>query len=363
MERISQKAPLPCFALEHDKFDPKCQTCPHQDSCVDHMLSRKDKVPLNQVKFNLTPEESPEKYKAELQLEEMDVADPELPYLQRLYCDCFASVFHRNPTDNISLYREEIAKNARLSECSVRMYMLANMVAHSVHEKTVIANSERQRTVRFRAKFLCGALGVKRAKTYQEMCNDRFGTFSLTSLAILEDSDKSDIESTMLRSEVTAACWLVRYKIFNSGPGALETYRHVELELAPEWLAIEQTYLELVLKPYRVGEIKGTETLDLHRFTVNKTHGYYKTHLSSQKLAFLSRQRIMPQAVQEVLGNFNHRPDDFLYPRTPVNKPMEFWQALALTIRHYHCWLYLNNEPSFFTPRRNEKLVPRVPRS
>lgn len=364
MERIPQKAPLPCYALEHDKLDPKCQACPHEVSCRKHMGSRVDKVPLDRVKFDLTPADAPDKYKDSLRKEVFEMDDPELPHLQRLYCDCFLSVFHKNPTDNVSQYREEVALNARKVRCSVRMYMLANMVAHKVHEQTVNANSEKQRTAAFRAKLLTGDFAIKRATMYQEMCNDRFGTFSLTSLAVLTDEDdKDDIEATMLRSEVRAARWLVRYKIFNGGDGITALYENEELHLAPEWLAIEQTYVDAILKPYAAKTIRGTEAVEKHRFNVIQVHGHYKRNMGSQKLAWISRQRVMPDAVQQVVASFNHRPDDFLYPRTLVTNPLEFWQTFALTLRHYHCWLYLNNEPSFFTPRRNEKLVPRIPRS
>ena len=320
------------------------------------MGSRADKVPLDRVKFDIVPEN--------FRQEAFDMDDPELPHLQRLYCDCFLSVFHKNPTDNITQFRSEVAINARHSDCSVRMFILSNMVAHRVHEQGVITNTNKQRAALFRAKLLTGDLSIKRAKTYQEMCHDQYGTFSLTSLAVLTDTDdKDDMESTMLRSEVTAAKWLVRYKIFNGGPGVEETYKQVELELAPEWLAIEQTYIDLILKPYIAREIKGSDALERHRFNVVQTHGHYKRHMSNQRLAWISRQRILPQAVQQVVSAFHHRPDDFLYPRDPVTNPMEFWQTFALTLRHYHCWLYITGQSSYFTPRRNEKLIARVPRS
>jgi len=364
MERIPQKAPLPCYGLEHDRFDPTCAKCPHAAGCLAHMGSRADKVPLNRIKFDLTPEDAPDKFKDSLRTEVFNMDDPELPHLQRLYCDCFLSVFHKNPTDNISLFKADITANAHESECSVRMFMLANMVAHKIHEAAVITNTEKGRAAQFRAKLLTGALSVKRAKTYQQMCHDQFGTFTLTSLAVLTDSDdKDDMESTMLRSEVTAARWLVRYKIFNGGLAPQEMYANVELELAPEWLAIEQTYIDLILKPYAAKEIKGTEADERHRFNVHQVHCFYKSHLSNQRIALIARQRIMPVAVEQVVSSFNHRLDDFLYPRTPITKPLEFWNSLALTLRHYHCWLYLNGEPSYFTPRRNEKLIARVPRS
>lgn len=364
MERTPQKAPLPCYGLEHDRLDPQCQACPHFDGCLKHMGSRADKVPLDRVKFDLTPAEATDKYKDKLRKEAFGMDDPELPYIQRLYSDCYLSVFHKNPTDNISQYREEVKLNAMKAHCSVRMYILANMVAHTVQDKAVNTNTEKQRVAKFHAKLLTGALGIKRAAMYQEMCNDRYGTFTLTSLAVLTDmDDKDDIEAAMLRSEVRAAKWFVRFKIFNGGPVVQALYDSEELHLAPEWLAIEKSYLDTVLKPYMAKEIKGTEAVEKHRYNVFQVHTHYKRNLGSQKLAWISRQRILPQAVLEVVNSFGLKPDDFLYPRITVNDPMQFWLSLSLTLRHYHCWLYLNGEPSYFTPRRNEKLVPRIPRS
>ena len=202
MERQPQKSPLPCFGLEHDKFDPKCQTCPHYDDCRLYMGNRLDKVPLNRIKFDLMPE-TPEHSKFNFKKDAFEMDDPELPYLQRLYTDCFYSVFSRNALDNASQYKDLIARNARKASCSVRMFMLANMVAHQVHEQAVITNTEKGRATTFRVRLLTGDLSIKRAKAYQEMCHDRFGTFSLTSLSVLTDADTSDLEATMLRSEIT----------------------------------------------------------------------------------------------------------------------------------------------------------------
>lgn len=352
MERQPQKIPLPCYGQEHDRFDPTCQQCRYAEGCLVYMGSRAGKVPLDRITFDIVPE----KFRADV----LDVDDPELPHLQRLYTDCFHSVFHRNPTDNISRFTKEVAVNARKARCSVRMFMLANMVAHTVHEDAVIKNSDKGRAATFRAKLLTGDFSIKRAKTYQEMCHNQFGTFSLSSLAVLADSeDADDLDATMLRSEITAAQWLVRYRIFHSGPAEPLLYESEELQLAPEWLAIEESYINLILKPFVNHTIKGSDAVERHRFSVVQTHGFYKRHLTNQRLAWLARQSIMPQAVQAILSTFNLRPDDLLYSSVPVNDPMTFWRSLASTIRHYHCWLFLNGEPSYFTPRRNETLQRR----
>jgi len=311
---------------------------------------RLDKVPLDRVKWDIVPE----KFRAEA----IDMNDPELPHLQRLWIDCYASVFHRKPRESISLYKDKIAANANQVPCSVRMFILANMVAQREHERTVIDHTEKGRPSEFRVKLLAGALSIKRARLYQEMCHDEFGTFTLKSLSILTDNEdiKDDMESIMLRSEVTAATWFVRYKIFNGGSGEGALYSSEELQLAPEWLAIEQSYIDIILKPYIERKIKGSVAIERHRFNVFQVHAHFKRNLSVQRVAWLARQNIMPEAVKQVVANFNLQPSDFLYPREPEKQPMRFWRRLALTIRHYHCYLYLNGEPSYFTPRRNETL-------
>lgn len=357
MERIPQKAPLPCYGLEHDRFDPTCQACPHSEGCVQKMGVRYDMVPLTKVKWNLVPEQ--------FASEAFSMDDPERPHFARIYADCYQTVFHRRHVDQISKRDVEgIATNATRVPCSIRMFILSNMVAQREHERQVIEHTERAVPTKFRVKMLTGALAVKRAKMYQEMCHNEFGTFTLNSLSVLTDTDtegdddlKNTMDARMLRSEVTAATWLVRYKIFNGGSGELAMYQSEELQLDPAWLAIEQSYIDLILKPYIDRKLKSSEAEERHRFNVFQTHGWYKRHLTEQRVAFLARQKIMPQAVDRVLRVFNHDHLDFLYPRQPETSPMKFWLRLALTIRHYHCWLYLNGEDNYFSrvEKRNRR--------
>lgn len=354
MKQVPQKAPLPCYGLEHDRADPQCQACPHYAGCLEHMGSRADKVPLDRLRFDIIPKEFQKKIIHEAE-------DPEIPYLQRLYSDCFASIYHRNPADSASYYKSEIAANARRANCSVRMFILANMVAHEMHQKTMIEHTERQRAVPFRAKLLTNDLSVKRAETYQEMCNDRFGTFSLKSLEVLTDVDRDDIDAKMEHNETTAGLWVVRFRIYNGvqrDPTLTALYADKEFDLDPEWLALEPSYGALVLDAYRAKRT-GTEALQRHRFNVIQSLGHYKKHPAMGRAAWLARQDALPRTVRVVVSRFGYQPEDFLYPREPITDMMNFWLELGLTIRHNHCWRLLEGETSFFGPRRNETLVRR----
>jgi len=353
MLQVPQKAPLPCYGLEHNRSDPMCQKCPHFDGCLEHMGSRADKVPLNRVRFNILPE----KFRQHI----YDLDDPELPFLQRIYSDCYLTVFHRNPTDNVGQYKEKVAANARAASCSLRMFILANMVAHEVHEQEVIEHTEKMRSAPFRVKLLTGDFAVKRAQTYQQLCRDRYGSFTLKSLDVLTDEDRHPADSVMERNETTAALWLVRFKIFKGvqrDPTFLAFYEAKEFELDPEWLALEENYERLIFNPHTKKQT-GTEAVRRHRFNVGMVLGHYKKHPALAREAWLARQEVLPATLSTVLSRFAYRPEDFLYPRDPITDIMGFWLELGMVIRHNQCWKYLEGEPSLFGPRRNETLVRR----
>ncbi len=349
MEQTPQKAPLPCFGLEHDRNAPECRQCPHADRCIEYMGTREGKVPLDRIRFDILPPNYREHTLASYQL-----TDPELPYLQRLFCDCYKSVFHRNPTENISRYKDEIARNANKVPCSVRMFLLANMVAHEIGQGVVVGHTEKARASKFKGILLTGALSIRRAQQYQKTCQDRYGTFSLKSLEILANDDKDPIEGTMLRSETTAGIWLVNYKIRYRAPrleALAALYEDMELHLDPEWLALDDNYAETVLKPY-VDRKTGTEVLQRHRFNAFHVHARFKRRPSLGRNAWLARQDILRDAVRAVLDNFGYAPGDFLYTREPVTNMPDFWLELGKVIRHNHCLRFINGEPSYYATRR-----------
>lgn len=350
MEQKPKTAPLPCFGMEYVASDPVCQKCPHVADCVLYMGSRANKVTLDKVRFQIVPDE--------WKTYQYDAEDPELPQLQRIYVDCFMTIFKRSPTENVSRFKEEIKTNAMHAHCSIRMFFLANMVAHEVQEKEVINHSEKARAAAFKAKLLTGELSVKRAEMYKQMCKEKYGAFTLNSLNVLTDEDRDPLSDKMFHSELTAAHWLIRYRIHKraSKEEALkELYVCEELQLCPEWLAIEESYATLVLKPY-TQKHSGTDLEQAHRFNVLQTYRSYKRNMSQAKNAWFTRQDILRSAVVHVITKFGYNPADFLHSRNPVPNSMDFWLDLAIAIRHNHCWKFLNNEPSFFAGRRSRSV-------
>ena len=343
MERIQIKAPLACFGLEHSATDEACCACPHQAECVKFMGFRAGKIPLDKIRFSLFP-------KGVAPFSEQE--NLESPTLNALYLDCYKTVFNKKPEtrDSASQFQVEIQQNARRARCLTRLFILANMVAHSLAQGAEIDFTERGKARRFHAGMLKGNLAVYRAEKYGKLCNDRYGTFCLTSLAALSESDLelNEMETLMLNSEVTAGQFIVSRKIHVGRPPFEALYEAEEFKLDPRWLAIEDNYVQTVLLPYNADKRGGAGLKD-HRHSVNLTLGEMKRSKTYQKLAFHARQKIMPTAVTNVLSYFNLKPSDFLYPAVPVTNALQFWVDVGRTIQHYHCWLTLQGAPSYYT--------------
>lgn len=348
MERTPKKIPLPCFGLENSKYNPKCVNCEFFDDCLVYMGSRAGKIPLSKLKFNILPKN------IEPLINVIDIDDPDSCNLTGLYATCYRSVFEKQPLkkDSVTRYKNEIFANAAAAGCSLRMFMLANMQAHVVHEETKIEHTDCAIAAPFIAKHLATARSVKRAKTYEEMCRNKFGTFSANHVSLLTGGEGlTELEHKMQNSELIIAREIVRFKIFSSEPFEKRVFDNVELELAPEWLALDAFYLEHVLTPYLANK-RGNEAIRAHRFKVIQVIGHYKKHLSEQKHAWAVRQAQLPAVVTQLLNTFGYRPDSFMYPDTAVTDIVEFWKKLSLAIRHNHCLRFLDGEPSLFAARR-----------
>ena len=378
VERTPMKIPLKCFGLEHDKLDPLCHACPHQQECVRFMGTRANKIPLDKLHFDLVPQE------LKVTLSERSDDSDRLIRLRLLYAECYRTVFGKDPDrlDAAEFYRDEIINNAHAAECSVRMFILSNMVAHNISEQTIIEqtsaartsiedteqvhdpwfcamlsageqptieNPEKTHTRRFCAKLLTGERAINRAVEYAESGNDRYGTFSLYSLAAFDGAnyEANEMDNAMLTSEVTAGRFLVRYNIHHGGPPFEALYREEELQLDPFWLATEPSYRMTVLDPSLKSKT-GSRALKEHRLNVLKAIARFRRRRTTHRLAFQSRQKIMPEAVERVLGYFHMRPEDLLHDAVLIVDPLALWIQIGSTLQQYHCWLLVKGESSYF---------------
>lgn len=312
------------------------------------MGRRAHKVTLDKLTFELIP-------KSLMARAYHRGSDPEAPSMNLVYIDCYRTIFKKKPLngDSVTRYRDEIIENARLAECSLRLFMLSNMVAHAVAQDVLIQHTNKARAAFFSAKQLTGAGAIKRSMMYAQTCRNQFGTFALSSLSTLrkEDYEKDDMESTMLNSEVTAGTFIVSYKMTRGGAPYEALYAHEELQLNPYWLAIESSYMKYVLEPYRENKIAAPGVKN-HRFDVTTAIGRLQRNPTEKTIAFSKRQKIMPEAVERVLSFFSYRPTDFLMDPSPITEPLHLWIMIARAIQHYQCHLEVIGEKSVFTARK-----------
>ena len=64
---------------------------------------------------------------------------------------------------------------------------------------------------------------------------------------------------------------------------------------------------------------------------------------------------VVDEAVRRVLAYFSVQPEDLLYEPAPVTDPMSLWIEIGRTLQHYHCWLYMEGRPSYFTRRTTKE--------
>jgi len=345
LELVPVQKPLPCYSLEYNKTDPRCQNCPHQTGCIQHSGSRADKISLDKLKFKLVPEAFAKAY-------DFDMEDPELPHIQRTYFKCFEVVFGKPPVDDMSRFAQEVLAGARKTNNSIQMYMLAAMVGHREAQKIRMEKLGLAIPRPFTAKKLTGPVALKHAKMYAEMCSNEFGAFALSSLSSLveEDFTSKTLESKMLHSESTVGKFIVSYKIFHGGPPWASLFDAHELTLDPYWLAIDDTYTREIFMPYQENK-RGSDAIKTHRFSVGQVMGHLKKHSNAAINAFRARETIMPRAVAEVVAFYGFRLDDFNIDPDPITDPMEFWVYLGRAVQHLHCLLYLEGMPSLLNRR------------
>lgn len=303
---------------------------------------RRDRVTLDKLQFRLVPK------KFGIDFEKLFAEDPELPHMERTYATCYLTVFNKQPPDRASRFKNKILAGMRQANCSLRLFLLTCMIGHQRNQEFLCQRDPNAKFIDFHAEMLSDKTAIERAKTYGDLCRRSFGTFSLSSLdTLLEDNiEENDYSVRMLNSEIIAGTFIVGDKIFHDGDPWDRLYAAKELHLDEVWLAIEDTYIEIVLETRSKGG--GTPKLSYkkHRQSVVQAHGFLKKYRRYAVAAFQAREKIMPEAVERVVNYFGYQPEDFELPNNPVSDPMMFWLYLGRAVSHAECLRYLEGQPS-----------------
>lgn len=335
MERTALTAPKSCFGLEQNFGNPLCTGCEHKEGCAALMQDLADRVEVDQAKFNFMPVGLADHPLAK------EMEDPDAHNLKEVYSLCYEWIFDKKARGNIDKERNIILQRAKEANASLKMFMLANMLGwKQSHHGT-----------NFYPRCLTGESAVEQVKVFASICQKQFGTFDISSIDLLTGGNiaDQDFEGHLLNSETITGAWIVNYRLFKSGNMLKKFYAEKEIALHPFWLATEKSYCDtvLALEP-DIPTYDQDDVIRKHRWNARRVISKLKKDTRRAILVFSTRARIMPAAIQRVLGQRGLRPEHFRIDRLPVVDSIKFWIRLAQAIQHYECLKFVDNFPSAF---------------
>jgi hypothetical protein len=329
--------PMSCYGTFQDTANDTCILCKHRVGCAELMGRRLNRVTLDKLKVQLLPE----KYG----LVNFGDFNPEERDLQATFAVCHRLVFGTDSDASLSRYRKDILSNARQLKCSVRMFILTNMIGH---QKAYPRDP-------FNPAMMADGRARSRVAQYAEACKSKFAVFDLTALDTLARTDCRDFEinKRMLESEALAADWIVNFKLWNAGKPFDLMFETNEMLLDPNWLAIEPHYEKFIqadLAKRAEGKLRE------FRHEVIQTTARLKTHRHQAIGNFRARELAVQQTITSILTKFGLKPDHFEIANEPLTDPLHVWSRLGLAIQHVECRRLLCNEKSVYAHEARPKL-------
>ena len=287
-----------------------CAKCPHQVQCQNSSPKRKDLVTFSEVEFNVVPEKLGEL---------IDIEED----LDRLYDLTYLMVFDRPAKDRIS---RVLNYNTRYNEicdqlgCSRQLFMLAVM------SSACAADKEQD----FWANMLYGPSAIMRYEHHKELCRIKFGQFDLTSIQLTRPSAS---RGRFLNCEQIFGDFIIDMVINKEGDVPfLGLYKFRELAFDPLWLAIEDSYLNTILKPHVTGEMEKTEETSKFRSDVAHARRTLLKHKVQALTVFTLRSLVLKDATSLVLRRYHLNENDFLFERQ-FTSASQYWVRLGLAVR------------------------------
>lgn len=325
------ETPLECYGSEYDEEDSVCIACPHKEGCYAALGSRAGRVPLSRLQFDLCPEAIRPK------------RDSITVRLQAVYMDSYYRYYDRLPKSKIS--RDDasaiisLAKTYGVSPANYIRYVSA-------------IYSEAYVSLPLSIKKLTNATIASNLDPYREAVIGVYGIFNLEALEKMLFGSVRSTSDMMFMSEVYAGAWIVGKKLRSGSDAVEELLLKHELRLNPAWLAIEESYLELIYRPHIEAMNIATDiprSILSHRKAVSVETANLKNRTGGWSLArhrFLAREEIMPAAIKKVLRAFHMTPDDFEMLDEPVTDTLLFWSRLGTALQHFYCLRYIEGDDS-----------------
>ena len=307
MREAKISGPLPCYGLW--AASSPCKECEHATPCSKISPLAKLKSCLD-VNFDFVPEGI------------RDLGRP-ADDVQADYALCHFTVYGQEPHDHIGRVENAKERLAEISEelgCSKSLFMLAVMTAAHV------SNPDRA----FFANMLFGPSAVTRFESYREQCRIRFGQFDFQALELAKPSH---IRGKFLASEIIFGEFVVDSIIYCEGAVPFERLFLIrEIAFDPFWLAVEESYVDSVLKPHLEGKIEKTREANKVRSLALQSRRSLLKNKSRARTVFSLRASIMKEATEAVLRKYRLGSSDLLF-KSPVTEPLTYWVSLGLAVR------------------------------
>ena len=290
--RVARRpSPLPCFGLEYDLRDERCQQCPHNSACAVHSESRANKVPLDLVKVQLK-EGGP-----------IDIKKDDLnQYIQATVSRMLGQTVKKLSEAQL----DDLDSQAADLGVEPRLYVMAVVTGHKV------SSPDRQ----FYASHLTGPIAAKRVQLYRGECASRYGMFDQEALSrVTQVRGHPKLQD----SEDLAAAYVIGHCARLGGDALACLYEDRELGLDPLWLATEPTYSAWVRS---TGE--STDEVEKHRRHVAQAKKW-----SSE--AAKSRNACVLPAIRAALETHYLSLSDFYGPEVVTNAA-KLWVRLGYAI-------------------------------
>lgn len=336
--RRAYPSPKQCFALSYHERDPVCMKCEFAQKCRQLMGNTANCVSALKMRFDLVPRTFTVK-----KFRENDSIDPDELALADLWTLCYETVYKRKPPHPMSSsYTDAVCANARAAGVPVRMFLLVNL----------FMNYTMRRKKPLHPKQLTLQAAVTVAAQNAEACRKKFAVFDDVSLGLLYKNDiaKLSVEARLLNSEIIVGTYIVGWRLqHGSSDGVFEAmFVQCEHQLDPTWLAINDDYFEIILKPHLL-EPFGSAMQNRQRHLVCQLRATLKRKPAQARPVFLALEKIMTDAVIRVLTNFNLALDHFTVPDRPITDHMLLWHHVAKAITQLEMFKLINGVPGYYT--------------
>jgi len=307
---------------------PECRKCPHKGDCGKHAV-RYGTVSLSEAKFDLCPKELvPDPYTTAAILSESYTL---------AYCNYYLEV----PKSKIdSKTARQIQEDARRMGMNARTYVEAFVASFHAGYSDYGSTCRPDR-------FLSDAY-KRTLKDNVKLVKRKYGEFSVENLERVLYGDVQNTTSTFLRSEVTAGRWIVGWVIRGGSLPIANLYKQMELKLDPEWLCIEDHYINKVIIAKKDTGLRRTSSRKRHTVAQLRAEATSKRvgHWSKARGYFRVKERVMPEAVREVLSTYDLVPSDFEIDdeSDALKDTLKFWVFLGLAVQHYYLLRYVRGD-------------------